>query len=231
MNGGHGHPDEGFSAQENEVHQADILNQGTENSVADSKGDVHKTDGSVDSAISLAASDSLDKTPPASSPSTSSNAEQLSGPMKRSVELNNAISSTSDSVATDAQPAASIPLYRPPPPPSASPELSKRQPLLPINGSKAAHMALPASTTPNKRKRDSHSEHSGSPTSVHKKPHLSIAQRRPSQVGHDGEDSKPNGLVADVAEEVSQLFEEDTESLELAKALQQDDLGLRKRSK
>jgi F-box/leucine-rich repeat protein 10/11 len=203
MNGGHGHPDEGFSAQEPEDHQLQVLKHDPELVGDDLKSEIHKPDGSVDSAISLAASDSLDKSPPASSPDTSVNAEQLSGPIQRSVELNNAISA-----APTAEPAASIPLYRPPPPPSASPELSKRQPLLPITGSKPA--ALPASTTPNKRKRDAQSEHSGSPTSVHKKVHI----RQPS-----GE-----------ADASALMSEEDKESMELAKALQQDDLGLRKRS-
>jgi F-box/leucine-rich repeat protein 10/11 len=222
MNGGHGHPDEGFAAQETEDHQLHALKHDTENITADLKSELHKPDGSVDSAISLAASDSLDKTPPVSSPDTSINAEQLSGPIQRSVELNNAISA-SESAAPAAEHTASIPLYRPPPPPSASPELSKRQPLLPITGSKPASAALPASTTPNKRKRDSLSEHFGSP-SAHKKLHI----RQTSQVSHNGEDLQPSGLSTDA---LAPLSEEEMESMELAKALQQDDLGLRKRSK
>jgi hypothetical protein len=217
MNGGHGHPDEGFSAQEPEDHQLHVLKQDTENGVADLKSELHKTDGSVDSAISLAASDSLDKSPSSSSPDNSIAAEQLSGPIQRSVELNNAIASASESAA---EPTASIPLYRPPPPPSASPELSKRQPLLPITGSKPA---TAAATTPNKRKRDA--EHTDSPSS-HKKLHIRQSSRASQNNGEDLQ--LPNGTSTEVP---ALLSPEEVESMELAKALQQDDLGLRKRSK
>lgn len=90
----------------------------------------------------------------------------------------------------------SLPLYRPPAPLSQSPELSKRQPLLP-NGVSAE----PKSPENNKRKWESISEGSK-------------ASKRPK-----------------TAETEEQSGAAEQKDLEFAKFLQQNDLGLRQRSK
>ncbi len=100
-----------------------------------------------------------------------------------------------------------LPLYQPPAPPSKSPEATKRQP----NGIMHGNNTSPEASTPLKRKRNSTSATPG--LSSVKKARRESGERRQSM-----EPSFP-------------LTEEEVQSLELAKMLQQEDLGLRRRSK
>lgn len=94
-----------------------------------------------------------------------------------------------------------LPLYQPPAPVSLSPEVTKRQPAL-TNG--AAHASPPAETNGIKRKRDSTSATPGA-----KKAKLNLVGGAENAIAEDG----------------------DKESLELARMLQQEDRGLRRRSR
>lgn len=101
----------------------------------------------------------------------------------------------------------SLPLYRPPAPPSQSPEQSKRQPQLTNGAAPPANDASNGTPPTNKRKRDSVSRTPGS--KITKKARVMASADPPA---------------------TAKLVDgEDRESLELARALQQDDLGLRRR--
>lgn len=168
-----------------------------------------KPDESVDSAISL---------PPADAPTEMSlpnghdnAAEETTA--QPSVEPTEA--KAADAAQPDERPQSSasksgahgLPLYQPPAPVSQSPEISKRQPALP-NG--VAHSASPPAIEANgiKRKRDSSS--AVSTTASAKKAKMSFAGGAEQAIVEDGEADK--------------------ESLELARMLQQEDRGLRRRS-
>lgn len=96
-----------------------------------------------------------------------------------------------------------LPLYQPPAPVSQSPEVSKRQPVL-TNGISHGSPSTTAETNGIKRKRDS----SVSATSASKKTKMSFAGGAEQAIVEDG----------------------DKESVELARMLQQEDRGLRRRS-
>ena len=105
------------------------------------------------------------------------------------------------------RPASSLPLYQPPAPLSTSPESTKRQPVIPngiAHGTSLSPTAAPLS--PHKRKRDSTST---TPAHATKKVRLN-GERSGSREPQLGEDM---------------------ESMELAKMLHQEELGLRRRSK
>lgn len=105
---------------------------------------------------------------------------------------------------------SSLPLYQPPAPPSRSPDALRRQPPTP-NGIGSAKNVSPVEATPLKRKRDSTSTTPGASSA--KKVKADGVDRRKS-----GESSEAGG-------------EQDRQSMELAKILQQQELGLRRRSK
>ena len=101
-----------------------------------------------------------------------------------------------------------LPLYQPPAPPSKSPETTKRQATVPNGVSHGNSTSPEASTFSLKRKRNSTSA-----TPSAKKAKVESGEMRRSR-----EPSVP-------------LTEEEKRSLELAKMLQQEELGLRRRSK
>ena len=104
---------------------------------------------------------------------------------------------------------SNLPLFQPPAPLSQSPETAKRQPLMP-NGVSHGNSSSPVEATPLKRKRDSTSVTPGAKSA--KKARV------------DGGDHHLDGV------QMGQPTE-DRQSIELAKMLQQEDLGLRRRSK
>lgn len=160
-----------------------------------------KPDESVDSAVSLPASES--KSPPEEAAAVHHELPQPSIETRVAQALGG---STATPVATSTSPVAKsvvdgLPLYQPPAPLSHSPETSRRQSAMP-NG---VHYSKATSPVEGKRKRDS--------TSV-------TPARAMKKVRMDGADEHsvmPPG--------------EDMESIELARSLQQQDLGLRRRSK
>ena len=103
--------------------------------------------------------------------------------------------------------ASTIPLYEPPAPAIQSPSSTKKQPL--TNGIHALKSREAVSTT-SKRKRDSISEIKG------------------------GKNAKVNGVIAHAQQGQSDVAvadgNEDQESMELARMLQQEERGLRRRS-
>lgn len=105
---------------------------------------------------------------------------------------------------------SSIPLYQPPAPPSTSPDAAKRRPPTP-NGVGSANNISPVEATPLKRKRDSTSATPGAKSA--------------KKVKADGVDRRKSGESSASGEQ------QDRQSEELAKMLQQEELGLRRRSK
>lgn len=205
MNGNH---DEGFSAQDQEPSHFDSLNHGASAGVLTIAGDAPKPDGSVDSAISLGAADSVGKGSPDASSNPPLQPEMDPTSTEQGEGATESIEIARPPTATSSHGINSLPLYKPPPPPSLSPELSKRQPLQ-HNG-----ISGQVDSSPKKRKRDAQLEVSHDMSA--KKHNTGLSDRRES--GSLSEKPKLE-LIAD------------KESLELAKALQQDDLGLRKRNK
>lgn len=107
--------------------------------------------------------------------------------------------------------ASNLPLYQPPAPLSQSPDSIKRQPVMP-NGINQGKSSSPVEATPAKHKRDSNSATSGTSTKSAKKLKVDGVERQSSR--------EPSGQT-----------EEEKQSMELAKMLQQEELGLRRRSK
>lgn len=106
--------------------------------------------------------------------------------------------------------ASNLPLYQPPAPLSQSPDTTRRQPFLP-NGISQGRSPSPVEATPSKRKRDSNSTTPGTKS----------AKR-----------AQVDGLERQSSREASvHMTAEEKQSMELAKMLQQEELGLRRRSK
>lgn len=164
-------------------------------------GDPPKPDESVDSAISLPATEpAKDNGLTNGHVNGVSTEEQVAQP---SVEPSDAKPTQPDErpqSSASISGAHSLPLYQPPAPVSQSPEVSKRRPVL-TNG--ASHGSPSAETNGIKRKRDS-----SSATPNAKKARLSFAGGPEQAIAEEGDDK----------------------SVELAKALQQQDRGLRRRS-
>ena len=110
---------------------------------------------------------------------------------------------TETSPARPKSSANDLPLWQPPAPLSHSPEIVKRQPAL-TNGAGHGKSSSPTESTPHKRKRDSSSVTPG---------------------------AKMKKMKVEVADGTNEPFVPDKQSMELAKMLQQEDLGLRRRSK
>ena len=170
-----------------------------------------KSDESVDSAVSLPLREALEQnnattkdTPGEEQQHTDDalpNGEPVEAPAHPSIEAESA--QDDKFVVAKAAPTkvADLPLYQPPAPLSTSPEVTKSQPVL-TNG--VGGSPSPTESSSLKRKRGSMS---ATPGSVKK-----------ARVDREGE---PSVL----------LTEEEKQSLELAKMLQAEDLGLRRRSK
>ena len=183
-----------------------------------------KPDESVDSAVSLPNTEKLEQNGVYSAESSVQprvDEQAASEPLPNGVPAKQEAPAAHPSIETDAfivrrpaeKPSPSaieqLPLYQPPAPPSKSPETVKRQP----NGISHGNSMSPeaATSTSLKRKRNSTSATPGS-TSAKK------AKVESGEVRRSREPSVP-------------LTEEEKQSLELARMLQQEDLGLRRRSK
>ena len=167
-------------------------------------GDPPKPDESVDSAISLPVHEGPTQNGLPNGHHIAADNEET--PAQPSIEPSDPKAAAAQ--APDARPQSSasksgaegLPLYQPPAPVSQSPEVSKRQPVL-TNG---VHHASPTAETYGiKRKRDSTS---ATPSS--KKAKVALQGGPEQAIAEDG----------------------DKESLELARMLQQEDRGLRRRS-
>lgn len=143
-----------------------------------------------------------------------------------SIETNGAQQAPPDEPPSPERPKSGVshlPLYQPPAPLSQSPEATKRQPFLPngVNARSQGQSASPAeAASPSKRKRESES---GTPSAIKgaKKARVDAAVREASQ----------EIVVSSAASGGVTQTKDEKESLELAKMLQQEDLGLRRRSK
>ncbi|KAK3710005.1 JmjC domain-containing histone demethylation protein 1 [Vermiconidia calcicola] len=230
MNGNEYHEQGAFPQQFDGLEQVRLFNAGAADIAPLSNGDV-KPDESVDSAVSLPTPKVVEQH--ASDPNITdsidtSMREVDTAPSPDNIVLHHELPPAQPSIETDsarddrapASPTSapnemkdsvsSLPLYQPPAPLSRSPEMSKRQPVM-SNGMVDGTSSLPVEATPHKRKRDSTSATPGAKSA--KKARLDGAAWQGSiypSFEHGGED---------------------LQSLELAKMLQQEDLGLRRRSK
>jgi len=202
MNGGHGPQDEGFATQDVDASRPIALQPDTSAEDLSINGETVKPDGSVDSGISITAGD---KSTPASSPQDVFKDEQNVTSTHNFVDEHQTHPPMLSPEVSKTMPVASpaiinaLPLYKPPPPPSLSPELSKRQPHAPLNTD------LFDLSPSRKRKQDP----TDKPASEHPLSGSSAFAESPAVT-----------QSADASDE---------KSLELARLLQQDDLGLRKR--
>ena len=173
-----------------------------------------KPDESVDSAVSLPPSEALEQSG-AGSKDTPGEAQQSNGdalpngvPVERepapahpSIEAESANDDNNIVAKSATNKVAELPLYQPPAPLSTSPEITKQQPVL-TNG--VSGSPSPTESGSLKRKRGSMSATPGS--------------AKKARVDGEGESAVL-------------LSPEEKQSLELAKMLQAEDLGLRRRSK
>ncbi|WPH00552.1 Putative zn(2)-C6 fungal-type DNA-binding domain, Zinc finger, PHD-type, JmjC [Acrodontium crateriforme] len=176
----------GLPPQVSAAHAADDLVQSI----------IDKTDGSVDSAVSLLTAESAEAIAKASANGTNKATSSLEVKQPEAhvdPALHTGSSASENQAASNKTEVNNLPLYRPPAPLSVSPELSKRRPSM--NGF--------GSTTPHKRKRDSVSG-SNAPLSA-KKTRINGVGESPHKAPQETEDER------------------------LARLLQQDDLGLRRR--
>ena len=231
LNGNETH-EQVFNAQHPDVHQlARVLDEPVTASMPNGHA---KPDESVDSAVSLPTSEVLEQNVAKSDllnnqepPHTEMNAITPNGQANhtdlhsahQSIETSAAKSNhdpTSPFIGSNTSPAvpknnvSNLPLYQPPAPPSTSPDNTRQQPSM-LNGLTNGKSSSPTEATQHKRKRDSTSTTPG-PKSA-KKAKVDGAERRQSREAPFNEEGV------------------DHQSLELARMLQQEDLGLRRRSK
>lgn len=197
-------PDQGQTALERNLH----LFQNADTALM-TNGDPPKPDGSVDSAVSLPPAEASEQN---GVPNGLSNGHSAPDAKEAPTAPQPSIEPSDAKPPPEARPQSSasksgaegLPLYQPPAPVSQSPEVSKKQPSL-VNG----HASPPAAVETNgtKRKRDSTSVTPGS-----KKFKMDLA------------------AAGAVGAEQAVGEAEDRESLELARSLQQQERGLRRRS-
>lgn len=157
-----------------------------------------QTDESVDSAISLPASEPSESKTEQAETDGQHREESMPQPSVETIEQQTAATAPEPIVRKSS--VSELPLYRPPAPLSASPELSRRQPHLPNGTARSLESS--------KRKRDSTSGRASS-----------TSDKKPNLNGNSAE-SKQQPVIE----------EEDRDSVELARALQADDNGLRRRT-
>jgi F-box and leucine-rich repeat protein 10/11 len=169
-----------------------------------------KPDDSVDSAVSLPPSEALEHSGTTANDSPGDEQQVINdplsngGPAHPSIEATESANDGSIIVAkTPPTKVPELPLYQPPAPLSTSPEVTKQQPIL-TNGV------------------------GGSPESIEGSP--SLKRKRGSLSATPGSVKKAR-IDGEVGEVANPPAEEEKQSLELAKMLQAEELGLRRREK